>query len=151
MPCCVPCAARDHKTFTVGNMIVCGLPPHHTTLCQICACFVDATNHCVAAHDPERLSILCLARSHETADHARQHCRSSKGASGSTVLKTRSSPWMVRQLSSHDRCSVNKSLRSHVDDDLSLTSMPLVDEKCRRRRADRHVPAHHANSGAERK
>ena len=47
--------------------IVCGLPPHHTTLCQIrrkttsTARYVDATNQCVEAHNPERLSFLCLA------------------------------------------------------------------------------------------
>ena len=31
----------------------------------------------------------------------------------------------------------------YVDDDLSLVSMPLVEGKCRRRRANRRVPAHH--------
>ena len=77
---------------------------------------VDATTHCVAAHDLER---------------------SSNSASGSTVLRTCSS-WMVRQLSSHDCCSVRKSLRSwrctltmtcHWHQCLWFT------ENCRRRRA----------------
>ena len=71
---------------------------------------VDATTHCVAAHDLER---------------------SSKSASGSTVLRTCSS-WMVRQLCVPRSLLGEKIiafLEVYVDDDLSLASMPLVDGK----------------------
>ena len=111
-------SANCVTTLNPCARIVCGLPPHHTTLCEIrrkitsteCTMLtlpISAWRLTILEGSPFFAWLNPQSSSKFTGRHrVLEKCLRVNG------VRTRSSPWIMRQLSSHNRCSVSKSLRS---------------------------------------